>query len=393
MKIEHIELYHVEVPLEEPFAPSWIPGYPQNFNHFTLIRLTTDEGIVGYGEAASFGGPLTSTATIVEKELGPRLIGQDPMMTERLWKMLYYQSWQHARGGVVICAISGIDIALWDIVGQALDTPLYKLFGGYDNRVRAYASAGFYKRGKGTKEIAAELGGHAKDGFTAVKMKVGRNRTTMNPLEVMPDPDFFYTVDEDLERVTAVREAIGPDVRLLVDANAAWDVYTAMKFGRELDKLNAFAFEEPICTDNLEGSVHLARSLDMKIAGYETEQLAFNFKRLIESQAVDIVQPDLTWGGGFTECNKIAAMAYAAHKEVAPHCFSSAVCLAASLHFLCSVSNPGMLELDRNPNGLRTDIVNNPLSIDEDGFVTVPEKPGLGLDINEDAVEEYRVHE
>ena len=388
MKITAVESIPLVYPYEKPIYDA---SFKAAQRQAILVRIDTDAGISGWGEAASFGGPLESTATVIDKELAPRILGADPFQVERIWQILYHQSWQHGRGGIVVCALSGIDIALWDIIGKATKTPLYRILGGYSNQVRAYASGGFYTPGKGVKELVAELTGYAARGYTAVKMKVGRNGTALNPLEVMPDPDYCLSLDEDLARVEAVRKALGREVQLLVDANAAWDVHTALLAGRHFDRLGVAMFEEPISTDNIEGSAQLARQLDLKIAGYESEQLLYNFARMISSQAVDVVQPDLSWAGGITECRKIAAFAAAYHKEVAPHCFSSAVCLMASLHFLASLPNAGLLEMDQNPNGLRTEIVDNPIVIGADGCVRVPERPGLGIEINEDAVEKYRI--
>ena len=388
MKITAIE----SVPLLFPYeTPIYDASFKAPHRQAMLVRIDTDAGISGWGEAASFGGPLESTATVIDKELAPRILGADPFQVERIWRTLYHQSWQHGRGGIVVCALSGIDIALWDIIGKATKTPLYRLLGGYADRVSAYASGGFYALEKTTEKLVAELTGYAAKGYTAVKMKVGRNRTALNPLEVMPDPEYCYSLDEDLARVEAVRKALGPEVQLFVDANAAWDEHTALLAGRRFDQIGVAVFEEPICTDNLAGSARLAGQLDVKIAGYESEQLLYNFARMIDSQAVDVVQPDLTWAGGLTECRKIAAYAAAHHKEVAPHCFSSAVCLMASLHFLASLPNAGRLEMDQNPNGLRTEIVDDPVVIGAEGCVRVPERPGLGIEINEDAVEKYRI--
>jgi len=358
-----------------------------------IVRVYTDEGIWGIGEAASFGGPLSSTKQVIENEIAPRIIGLDPFDVEYIWRTVYFQSWQHGRGGIVICALSGIDIALWDIIGKACNKPLYKLLGGFSDRVTAYASGGFYKRGKDTKAITEEMKSYAEKGYTAVKMKVGRNKTAMNPLQVMPDPDFNYSLEEDLERVASVCQAVGPDVKVMVDANAAWDRQTALRMGAEFDKLGVYMFEEPVSTDDHYTSQLLTKTLKTKIAGYESEQLAFNFERLIRNDCVDIVQPDLSWAGGITECRKIANMAYAVHKEFAPHCFSSAILLAASAHFLCAIPNAAMLEMDQNPNGLRTDIVTNPLMINSEGQVVMNDKPGLGVEVNEDMIQKYLIHE
>lgn len=390
MKITSIECLPLKFPYEEPIYDAL---FKASHRQSMIVRVYTDEGIWGVGEAASFGGPLSSTRQVIEREIAPRIIGMDPFDVERIWRTVYYQSWQHGRGGIVICALSGIDIALWDIIGKATNKPLYKLLGGFSDRVTGYASGGFYKRNKDTAGITQEMKSYVEKGYTAVKMKVGRNKTSMNPLQVMPDPDYTYTLGEDLERVASVCEAVGPNVKVMVDANAAWDRQTALKMGEEFDKLGVYMFEEPVCTDDCYTSQILTKTLKVKIAGYESEQLAFNFERLIRNDCIDIVQPDLSWAGGITECRKIANMAYAVHKEFAPHCFSSGILLAASAHFLCAIPNAAMLEMDQNPNGLRTDIVANPLTINEEGQVVMTDKPGLGVELNEDMLQKYILNE
>lgn len=390
MKITWIECLPLKFPYEDPLYDAL---FKASYRQSLIVRVHTDEGIWGVGEAASFGGPLSSTRTVIENEIAPRIVGMDPFDVEKIWRKVYYQSWQHGRGGIVICALSGIDIALWDIIGKAANKPLYKLLGGFTDRITGYASGGFYQHGKDTKGIAAEMKSYVDKGYTAVKMKVGRNKTAMNPLQVMPDSDFNYSLEEDLDRVTAVCNAVGPNIKVMVDANAAWDRQTALYMGERFDELGIYMFEEPVCTDDIYTSRLVTEKLRVKIAGYESEQLAFNFERLIRNDCIDIVQPDLSWAGGITECRKIANMAYAVHKEFAPHCFSSAILLAASAHFLCAIPNAAMLEMDQNPNGLRTEIVTNPLSINKEGQVVMNDCPGLGVDLNEDMVQKYLVNE
>lgn len=388
MKITKIECLPLIYKYEEPIYDALFIARQRQA---LLIKVHTDSGITGIGEAGCFGGPLISTVTLVKEEIAPRIIGMDPLNYEQIWQKTYWNSWQHGRGGVVINALSGVDMALWDIMGKAANMPLYKLLGGYTNRAMAYASSGFYKSGKEAQHIAEDMVDYVNAGYRAVKMKVARNAFPPTPLKVMPDPDYYYSVEEDINRVEIAKKAVGSEIKMIVDANAAWDTKTALAAGRQFDKFGIYAFEEPVAPDNEQGSAHLAESLDLKIAGYESAQLAYNFNRLIQNKCIDIVQPDLSWAGGITECRKIASIAFANHKEVAPHCFSSAIVLQASLHFLCGISNGGMLEMDQNPNGLRTEIVKEPLTIDKDGFVTVPEKPGLGIELNELAIEKYLV--
>lgn len=388
MQITHVEC----LPLRYEYKSAiYDASFKAAYRQALLVRIHTDDGISGVGEAASFGGPMASTAGVISGEIAPRLIGEDPFRVERIWRKVYHQSFQHARGGVVICALSGIDIALWDIIGKATKTPLYKLLGGFRTSAFAYASGGFYSREKDSESVVCELTTYADKGFRAAKMKVGRNHSLMNPLSVMPDPDYHMSVDHDLERVEAVKKALGNEVELFVDANAAWDFTTALRAGREFDRMGVALFEEPVFTDDWQSSKRLADALDVPIAGYETEQLATRFHTLIEEDCVDIVQPDLSWTGGITECRKIAAHAQVRHKAVAFHSFSSGVLLAASLHALCAFPNGALLEFDQNPNALRDEILVESIQADRNGSVAVPERPGLGIELDEDAVQRYLV--
>ncbi|HWE61108.1 MAG TPA: mandelate racemase/muconate lactonizing enzyme family protein [Chloroflexota bacterium] len=390
MIITDVTIIPLSYPLPQPMADAihYIPNRPA-----LLVQVHTDEGIIGLGEAAAYGGPLAVAGVIVREELRPLLLGEDPFRVERLWQKMYSRSHQHGRRGAVLMAISGIDIALWDIIGKATRTPLYRLLGAYRDRVEAYASAGFYAEGKGPAELAREMAGYAAAGFTHMKMKVGRNPAAMlNPLSDMPEPGFAVaSLEEDLRRVHAVREAIGPDVKLMVDANNAWTPSTALAMMRELARDRIYWLEEPVSTDDVTGSALVAHTLDVPVAGYETEVGIYGFRDLIAAGAVDIVQPDVIWSGGISECRRIAALAAAYRLPCIPHVFSSGLSLVANLHFIASIPNGLLLEFDRNPNPLRQELFEEPIDIDAGGFVTMPDRPGLGVTLNMRTVERYRV--
>jgi L-alanine-DL-glutamate epimerase-like enolase superfamily enzyme len=375
----------------EPLADAihYMPG-----RGTVVVQVHTDEGIVGIGEAASYGGPLESTANVICNELAPRLIGQDPFRVEKLWQLMHTPSHQHGRRGLLLMAISGIDIALWDIVGKATKTPLYRLLGGYRDEVAAYASAGFYAGSKDAAKLADEMANYAEHGFRYMKMKVGRNpEAIMNPLHDMPAND-YATVDleEDIERVRLVREAVGPKIKLAVDANNAWTPSLAIKMGREFQALDVFWFEEPVHTDDVRGSAEVAASLDVPVAGYETEVGIYGFRELIARRAVDIVQPDAIWSGGITECRKIAALAAAYHLPCIPHVFSSGLALIANLHLIASIPNGFLLEFDRHVNPLREELFLEPIDVDGRGMVKLPDRPGLGVTLNDSTIAKYRVN-
>jgi L-alanine-DL-glutamate epimerase-like enolase superfamily enzyme len=257
------------------------------------------------------------------------------------------------------------------------------------------ALAGFYAEGKDAEGIADEARGYVEEGFRHVKMKVGRTTDTpVNPLVHMDAPNFAtVTFAEDLRRVRAVREAIGDDVHLMVDANNAWTKATALEAGREFERLGVHWFEEPIATDDRAGSAALAASLSVPIAGYETRTGLAGFRDLIADRAVDVVQPDVIWTGGITVCRRIAALAAAANLPCVPHVFSTAVSIAANLHFIASLPNSYLLEFDRNPNALRTELLQEPIEPDGRGVVAVPQGPGLGVRLDPETLRRYAVAE
>ena len=358
-----------------------------------LVQVHTDAGIVGLGEAAAYGGYLESTEALVLGELRRTLLGQDPFRVERLWSMMATRAHQRGKRGMLLMAISGVDIALWDIVGQATRTPLYRLLGGYRDTLDAYASAGFYAGDKDAAALGEEVGGYAARGFRTVKIKVGRNPDVMlNPLHDMHASDYATaTLEEDVERVRAAREAIGPGVRLAIDANNAWTAPVALRFMRLVGEYDVHWLEEPVPTEDIDGSAEVAHAIDVPVAGYETETGLAGFRDLIVRRAVDIVQPDVIWTGGITECRKVAALAQAFGLPVIPHVFSSAVASIANMHFIAGLPNAGLLEFDQNPNPLRSELFEEPIEVRPDGTVRLPERPGLGVTLNQATVDRYRV--
>ncbi|MFN8590849.1 MAG: mandelate racemase/muconate lactonizing enzyme family protein [Thermomicrobiales bacterium] len=358
-----------------------------------LVQITTDDGRVGLGESAAYGGSLESMERIILDDLQPSLLGEDPFHVERLWQRMARRSHQRGTTGMLLQAISGVDIALWDLVGQATNTPLYRLLGGYRDTLDAYASAGFYAGNKGPGDLAAEVAGYAERGFRAVKIKVGRNPDTLlNPLPDMWAPDYATVLfEEDVARVRAARQAIGPGVRLAIDANNAWTPATAIQFMRRVADQNIFWFEEPVATDDRAGSAAVARAIDTPVAGYETATGLAQFRDLIAERAVGIVQPDVIWTGGITVCRKVAALAEAYNVPVVPHVFSSAVASIANMHFIAAIPNGGLLEFDQNPNPLRAELFTEPIAVRPDGTVRLPDRPGLGGTLNQDVVDRYRV--
>jgi L-alanine-DL-glutamate epimerase-like enolase superfamily enzyme len=354
------------------------------------VGRETDNGIVGIGEAGLGGGV---TGDVIAKDLAPLLVGEDPLLIEGLWQKMFARTRQYGRRGVVMNAISGIDIALWDIAGKVAKLPVYKLLGACRDRVEAYASGGFYQQGKSAGDLAGEAEGYRARGFKGMKMKIGRNPSTQTHLRQLVGNAEFCEVDpsEDLARVAAVRQALGPKAKLMVDVNCAWSPAFAIEMGRAMEPCNLYWIEEPVATDDIDGSAEVARALATPIAGYETEVGLYGFRELIDRGAVDIVQLDLAWSGGFSEGRRIAAYAQAHHRMVAPHAFAGAVLLVASLHFAAAIPNGLVLEWDQNPNAIREELLKEPLKLESDGTIKLPERPGLGIELDRSAVERYRV--
>ncbi|MCC8025969.1 MAG: mandelate racemase/muconate lactonizing enzyme family protein [Clostridium sp.] len=391
MKIVNVEATILQYKYENAIADA------QNYfaaRSAVLVKVYTDTGIIGIGESACFGGPPQITKYIIENELKPIVMGEDPTRIEWNWQNMFARTRQHGRGGVIYAAMSGIDIALWDILGKETGMPIYKLLGGYTDKVTPYASSGFYSEGKETKEIAEEVRSYFEKGFKYAKIKIGRNpEVMMNPLPNMAYSDKCnYSLEEDLERVEACcKVAEECHAKIIVDANNNWNTFTAIQMGKKLQSLGVYWLEEPLHLDNIDGSAELASALDMPVAGYESEIGFYRFRELITRRAVDIVQPDCIWSGGITECRRIANLALAHNLPCNPHVFSSAVSMAANLHFLASISNAGIFEMDRNIYPLRDELITNKFEIAEDGYLYLPEGPGLGITLNEECIEKYKV--
>src|SRR3954447_8191342 len=361
--IASVTTHRVDYPLDAPMADAlhYIPSRAA-----LLVELTTDDGTTGIGESAIYGASGSVMEALIHDVLAPRVLGEDVRQPEWLWHHMLWPSHQLGNGGALPMALSGLDIAIWDLLARHAGLPLFRLLGGHRDAVRAYASGGFYFEDKAARGVAEECKGYAERGFPAGKMKVARTpETALNPLAHQVRPDFAtVSFEEDLERVRAVRAAGGDRFELAVDANNAWNVAAALRAGREYDRLGIAWFEEPVLTDDRVGSAQLAHALDTPVAGYETESLVSGFRDLVNLRAVDVVQPDVIWTGGITACRRVAALAYAAGLPCIPHVYSSAASMVSNLHFIASMPNSVVLEYDQNPNLLRTDLLTRPVEPD-----------------------------
>jgi L-alanine-DL-glutamate epimerase-like enolase superfamily enzyme len=329
-----------------------------------LVKIHTDGDVTGVG--------VTSTGTIIRatiEHLKPQLIGEDPIDVERLWHTMWVPK-LIGRRGLTTRAISGIDIALWDLRAKVAGMPLYKLLGGFRDRMPTYIAGGYYEEGKGLGELAQEMIDNVEMGARAVKMKIGA-----------------VSIREDAERVKVVREAIGPDVKLLVDANCAYRAYQAIQIAKRIEEYDIFWFEEPVAPDDYDGHRRLAESTSIPIATGENEYTRYGFRDLIATGAVPILNADAKILGGVTEFMKVAALAQAHDLDIAPHGSQD-----IHIHLVSAISNGLILEFYRDSvDPMWGKMYHHTLRLNDDGTVSPPDVPGIGVDPNYEVLEPFRV--
>lgn len=387
MKIREITSFIARVPLGKQRFYSSQCAFPER--NSLLVRVQTEAGLTGWGEGGQYG-PAEPVASCIEHVFAPQLKGRDPLDREVIWHDLYSGTRDFGQKGAYIEALSAIDIALWDIAGQALGEPVCRLLGGrFRSSIPAYAT-GCYYRGDKYLDLSQTLEGLAEEarsyceaGFRMLKMKVG-----------------LLDVERDLERVQAVRRAIGPDCVLLVDANHAYNSTTAIRVARGLERYDVRWFEEPVPPEDRDGYRAVRHAGYVPIAGGECEYTRYGFRDLIGGGCVDIAQPDICVAGGLSEWLKIVSLAETFGIWAIPHVWGSGVALAAALHALAALppfprtanpvplQNEPIIEFDRNHNPLRDELLKEKFTL-SDGRVAVPEGPGLGIKIDEDVLERY----
>lgn len=357
------------------------------------VTIETDKGIAGIGEAFCYGSPLIIAKHIVEDQLAPALIGEDPAHIELLWQRMYWRNVPNGRTGLVMGCISGIDIALWDILGKAAKLPISTLLGAHCGKVPAYASGGFYAPGKDLNGLKREVEGYRKKGYRDIKIKIGRNpEMGGNAVRYTAGTEFAVSYEADIRRIAAAREIMGTEGRLAADINAAWPAEEVLKASADFHRAGLTWLEEPILFEDVEGLKQIRQELpDISLMGYETTQGCRNFVNLMKENAMDIVQPDVGWGGGISELKKIGLAAQGFSKPVSLHSFGSAVHFAASLHLAASFPNTEAIESEENENFLKTGVVKTPFEHDSQMNFYVPSLPGLGIEIDWDAAEKIRV--
>ena len=373
-RITAVDAIPLAAPLDEPFgyAQAWVET-----RQATLVRIETADGTVGWGEC---WGPTAGTRETVAELFAPELLGEDPHRVEALHDRLYARSRAAYQSVVPLPALSGIDIALWDLRGKLLERPVSDLLGSRRrDAVRAYATGHYFKHDADIEEqyrrITEEAAANA-EALGAVKAKIGLSF-------------LGYSHEEDVELVRRIRDAIGEEATLMVDANYAYDLATARAVGRAIEPLDVYFFEEPVPPEQLEAYAELRRTLDVRVAGGECHA-PYEFSHLLRLDGLDVAQPDVCNVGGLTAARRIAVECRARGVPVIPHVWGTPVALAASLQLLATLPTEPWLEFDRSSNPLREELTAEPFTADENGRVSIPDGPGIGVDLDEDALERFR---
>lgn len=375
MRIADVHVHVLEAPLTQPFHWSF---NGTAVRQACLVEIVADDGTVGWGECF---GPAALNAAIVRAYRNV-LVGRDAIASDAIWEELYGAYRDQGQKGLAISALSGVDIALWDLRGKHYGAPVHRLMGGpLRTAVRAYATGTYrVEHGDPLEYVVDEVAGYAAQGFHAAKVKIG------------------FDVDADLALLRAVRRKVGPRFGLMVDANHGYDVVDAIAFGRGAADLGIGWFEEPVIPEDLDAYVAVRRGQPIPVAGGECEYTRHGFRQVFSKAAVDIVQPDTCAAGGLGECRKIADMAAAFGVRYVPHVWGTGIALAAALQLLAVLPHTPLrrapwepvLEFDRSEHPFRQAVLTAPLE-HAGGVVRIPSGPGLGIDVDRSALATYRI--
>jgi D-galactarolactone cycloisomerase len=339
----------------------------RNTRSATLVQVDTDDGLYGLGSCSGNGELIEG---IVAKVLEPLLVGMDPTDIDAVWDKVYFRGGHKEFGtrGIGVVALSGIDVALWDILGKVRGVPLYQLLGGKcRDKVPVYATALYPEE---PSKVAKRARAFADQGFHGVKIKVG------------------FDLDQDIRIVRAVREELGKDFIVMTDANQGYSVDVALKASEAFADCGAFWLEEPLFVEDIEGHTQLREKGKTPIAVGENLHMSYAFENFIARGAVDFIQPDVARAGGISEIRKIAAIA-AKHKvPVSFHTWGDGVALAASVHLSAALKDCIVMELDYTYNPLREELLTDPFKV-ENGYLVPPEKPGLGIELSQAALQRF----
>ncbi len=334
---------------------------------FTVVRVMTEDGLEGFGVTYhEVGGE--ATKMLIEKNIVPKLIGRDVFETEVIWNEMFAYLRGVGRKGLMFCALSAVDIALWDLKGKILDIPLYRLFGGNNPKVPVYGSGGWSSYSD--EELVEEMAGLVKeDGYKNIKFKVG--------------VEGGRNLNRDLLRVQKVREAVGPEVGIMLDANNCWDAATGARFANRVKEYDIMFLEEPVFADDIPGLMRYKNSTDLPLATGEHEYTKYGARDLLIHNCADIVQLDGVRAGGFTEMLKIGSLTQAFNVKFAPHAMEH-----MHMHLVAAFGNAPFLERLKLFQGITESLYSNaPRAVD--GYMTIPELPGLGLTLDMDFIREH----
>ena len=364
--IERVEVAVARVPLADPVRFS---NRVVEAREYCLVRVTGDNGKVGLGYSYAVNNSGRLLAGAILEAIGPMLLGAESLATEELWQRIYQQVLLIGRTGAVMRALSAADIALWDLNAKSAGLPLYKYLGAAKpGRVPAYGSGGYYLPGKTIDDLCAEMRGFVDAGCSAVKMKIGG----LSP-------------SQDEDRVRAVREAIGPDVHLMLDANNAWpDLPSALVALRRLEKYSPYWIEEPFLPDDIESHAALARATPMLVATGEVEAGRWRFKEILDKKAAAVLQADAIVCGGVSEWRRIAATASSYGIPVAPHAWHD-----VHAHLVASATNASFVEFmpDSTIVNFR-EIIDHQMELDG-GYLVISDRPGLGFGFDPGKIDEF----
>ncbi|HET8790899.1 MAG TPA: mandelate racemase/muconate lactonizing enzyme family protein [Modicisalibacter sp.] len=365
-KIQSIEARTIRVPLDNPTSFSTRQVHHRDY---AIVRVRTDDGVEGIGFC--YGGSAAGSLVThgVRELFAPMLIGEDALRVEGLWEKMYREGILQGRSGAAMRALSIIDIALWDRNARSVNLPLHRFLGGYyEESVPAYASGGYYLDGKAPEKLGEELAGYVELGFKAVKMKVGRL-----------DPK------GEEARIKAAREAIGPDVLLMLDANNAWsDLPTAMRFMERYEPYNPYWIEEPFSPDDIENHARLSANTHIPVATGEIEAGRWRFKELLDKGAAIILQADAAVCGGISEYRRIGATAASYGVNLCPHWFHD-----LHVHLVGSAANGQFVEFFPDDQVLNFRRLIDKQLETKDGRIVLPREPGLGFGFDEQALERF----
>jgi L-rhamnonate dehydratase len=343
-----------------------------------IIKVETDEGITGYGEVdtAPYVGKAIVDAYMSHGTcygLREVVVGSDPFDYEQIWNDMWAKTYYYGRSGPVMHVMSGIDMAIWDIMGKATGKPVHKLLGGsYTDRVRPYASALMPENANDVKRMVET---YASLGFTAIKFGWG-------PLG--------YDVNHDLKLIETARKTAPENMEIMIDIGKRYRLKQAMYVARAMEQMNIYWLEEPLPAEDYIGYKRLTESTTTRIATGEEESGRLAFSRLITEARIDIVQPDISRCGGLTEAKKIAVMAADNNITMVPHAFKTGILVAACIHLIAATPNVPFLEFSVTESAIRKELLAKPF-VQKDGFVMVPTEPGLGIELNPEVIKKYGV--